>query len=211
MQATPPVAPLNPWKWPSRPWARLHLDFAGPIQVKLFLIMIDAHSKWIEAVCMSSTASTVVIEELQTVFSSFGLPETIVTDNGSGFTSGEFKEFLRGNGVRHITSAPYHPASNGLAERAVQIVKKGLKKVNEGSVKKQLARILFSYRTMLQSTTGLTPAEMLLGRKPRTRLDLIKPNAAERVEKKQEKQKEMHDSKAKARFFLSWRFGVYQE
>ena len=157
-QATPPVAPLNPWKWPSRPWARLHLDFAGPFQGKLFLIMIDAHSKWIEAVCTSSTSSTVVIEELRTVFSSFGLPETIVTDNGSGFTSGEFKEFLRGNGVRHITSAPYHPASNGLAERAVQIVKKGLKKVSEGSVKKRLARILFSYRTTPQSTTGLTPA-----------------------------------------------------
>ena len=200
-QATPPVAPLNPWKWPSRPWARLHLDFAGPFQGKLFLIMIDAHSKWIEAVCTSSTSSTVVIEELRTVFSSFGLPETIVTDNGSGFTSGEFKEFLRGNGVRHITSAPYHPTSNGLAERAVQIVKKELKKVNEGSVEKRLARILFSYRTTPQSTTGLTPAEMLLGRKPRTRLDLIKPNTAERVEKKQEKQKEMHDSKAKARFF----------
>ena len=200
-QATPPVAPLNPSKWPSRPWARLHLDFAGPFQGKLFLIMIDAYSKWIEAVCTSSTSSTVVIEELRTVFSSFGLPETIVTDNGPGFTSGEFKEFLRGNGVRHITSAPYHPASNGLAERAVQIVKKGLKKVNEGSVKKRLARILFSYRTTPQLTIGLSPAEMLLGRKPRTRLDLIKPNTAERVEKKQEKQKEMHDSKAKARFF----------
>ena len=58
----------------------------------------------------------------------FGLPETINTDNGTGFVSQEFEEFLRKNGISHVTSAPYHPASNGLAERAVQIVKKGLKK-----------------------------------------------------------------------------------
>ncbi len=91
----------------------LGLDFAGPFQGKLFFVMIDAHSKWIEAVCTSSTSSQIVIEELRTVFSKFGLPETIVTDNGSSFTSQEFREFLKNNGIRHTTSAPYHPASNG--------------------------------------------------------------------------------------------------
>ncbi len=104
------------------------MDFAGPFQGKLFFVMIDAHSKWIEAVCTSSTSSQIVIEELRIVFSKFGLPETIVTDNGSSFTSQEFRELLENNGIRHTTSAPYHPASNGMAECAVQIVKKGLKK-----------------------------------------------------------------------------------
>ncbi len=107
VQSTPPVAPLNPWKWPTRPWARLHLDFAGPFLGKTFLIMIDAHSKWIEAVCTSTTSSSVVIEELRSVFARFGLPETIVTDNGSGFTSQEFETFLKNNGIKHTTSAPY--------------------------------------------------------------------------------------------------------
>ena len=157
MQSSPPLAPLNPWKWPTRPWARLHLDFAGPFEGKMFLILIDAHSKWIEAVVTSSTSSSVVIEELRTAFAKFGLPETIVTDNGSGFVSKEFELFLKKNGIKHTTSAPYHPASNGLAERAVQIVKKGLKKETTGTVHTRLAKVLFAYRITPQTTTGISP------------------------------------------------------
>ena len=91
-QSTPPVAPLNPWKWPIRPWARLHLDFAGPLEGKNILIVIDAHSKWIEAATTPSTSSAAVIEVLRSLFARFGLPETIVTDNGPGFVSSEFEE-----------------------------------------------------------------------------------------------------------------------
>ena len=116
IQSSPPVAPLHPWKWPTRPWARLHLDFAGPFLGKMCLVLIDAHSKWIEVFCTSAATSAVVIEELRSVFARFGLPETIVTDNGTSFVSAEFEKFLRGNGIKHITSAPYHPATNGLAE-----------------------------------------------------------------------------------------------
>ena len=113
-QSTPPVAPLHPWAWPTRPWARLHLDYAGPVQGKMILVLIDAHSKWIEAVCTPSATSSVVIEELRTLFAQFGIPETIASDNGSCFVSAEFEAFLENNGIKHITSAPYHPASNGL-------------------------------------------------------------------------------------------------
>ena len=77
-QCTPPVAPLHPWSWPTRPWARLHLDYAGPFEGKMILILIDAHSKWVEAVCTPGSTSAVVIEELRTLFAQFGLPETIV-------------------------------------------------------------------------------------------------------------------------------------
>ena len=87
------------------------------------MIMIDAHPKWIEDVCTHSTFSAVVIEELRLVFAQFGIPEMIVTDNGTGFVSQEFKVFLEKNGIRHVTSAPHHPALNGLAERVVQVVK----------------------------------------------------------------------------------------
>ena len=125
----------------------------------------------------------------------------VVTDNGTCFVSAEFEQFLKGNGVKHTTSAPYHPASNGLAERAVRMVKRGLKKVKEGSMSSRLAKVLLTYRTTPQSTTGLTPAELLLGRRPRTRLDLLKPNTAERVERKLEKQKASHDSHGKPRTF----------
>ena len=203
LQSTPPVAPLQPWKWPTRPWARLHLDFAGPLFGKMFLVLIDAHSKWIEVFPTNSSTSTVVIEHLRTVFARFGLPETIVSDNGSCFVSEEFSSFLLANGVKHITSAPYHPATNGLAERAVQIVKKGLKKITNGSIHTRIARVLCSYRITPQSTTGISPAELLLGRQPRTRLDLLKPNTAERVEWKQQQQKISHDHTSGHRTFAS--------
>ena len=201
VQSSPPVAPLHPWKWPSRPWARLHLDFAGPFQGKNILITIDAYSRWIEAVCTPSTSSNSVIVELRTLFAKFGLPETIVTDNGAGFVSQEFEAFLTSNGIKHTTSAPYHPASNGLAERAVQIVKRGLKKVTSGTMNTRLTKVLFTYRLTPHSTTGISPAELLLGRRPRTRLDLLHPNTTGRVEEKQEAQKRHHDSKARARTF----------
>ena len=200
-QSVPPAAPLHPWKWPSRPWARLHVDFAGPFLGKTFLITIDAHSKWIEAACTQSMSSTVVIEELRTVFAKFGLPETIVSDNGPAFVSEEFELFTKSNGIKHLKSAPYHPASNGLAERAVQIVKRGLKKVRSGSISTRLAKVLFTYRITPQGTTGVSPAELLLGRRPRTRLDLLKPHTAERVEARQLQQKAKHDATAKFRSF----------
>ena len=108
VQASPPAAPLNPWKWPTRPWAQsLHLDFAGPFLSKTFFIMIDVHSKWIEAVSVPSTSSNAAIEELRTVFAKFGIPETIVTDNGTGFMSQEFKMFVKKNSIKHVTSAPF--------------------------------------------------------------------------------------------------------
>ena len=113
-QATPAQAPLHPWNWPACPWARLHLDYAGPVSGKMYLVLIDAHSKWIEALCTPSSTSAAVIEELRPLFACFGLLETVVTDNGTCFVS---TEFVASNGIRHITSAPYHPASNGLAER----------------------------------------------------------------------------------------------
>ena len=78
VQSSPPIAPLNPWKWPTRLWSRLHLDFMGPFEDRMFLILINAHSKWIEAFCTQKATSIVVIDALRTVFARFGIPETIV-------------------------------------------------------------------------------------------------------------------------------------
>ena len=151
----------------------------------MILVIIDAHSKWIEAIHTSNATSTTVIEELREKFAQFGLPQTIVTDSGPCFTSSDFELFLSSNGIHHLTTAPYHPASNGLAERAVQIIKKGLKKI-KGTFRSRLARTLFPYRITPQTTTSVSPAELLLNRRPRSKLDLLHPNLAERVESKQQ-------------------------
>ena len=108
------------------------------------------------------------------MFATFGVPETIVSDNGTCFVSEEFEHFLVQNGIKRSMTAPYHPASNGLAERAVQISKRGLKKEVAGDMNTGLAKILLNYRITPQSTTGVSPSELLLGRRLRTRLDLFK-------------------------------------
>ena len=73
-QSAPPVAPLQPWKWPSRPWVRLHMDFVGPVNGKMILIVIDAHSRWIGAYPTESATTTAVIELSRGLFSQFGIP-----------------------------------------------------------------------------------------------------------------------------------------
>ena len=95
----------------------------------MFFIVVDAHSKWPEVIQMSTTTSQSTMEVLRSLFSYYGLPEQIVLDNGAQFTSDEFAHFMKVNGIKHIRSAPYHPASNGLAERFVQTFKRAMKPV----------------------------------------------------------------------------------
>ena len=200
-QHLPPVTPLQPWEWPQRPWARVHIDYAGPFLGQNFLIVIDAHSKWLEVKTVTNVTSTITIEHLRSIFSTHGIPEMLVSDNGSVFTSAEFTDFVKNNGIRHVKSAPYHPASNGLAERAVQTFKAYMKKSTTGTINARVSRFLSQYRITPHSTTGISPAEMLLGRRPRTRLDLLRPNINSRVQLRQQSQKWHHDQKARERKF----------
>ena len=145
-RASPPPAPMHPWIWPDRPWSRLHLDYAGPVEDRMLLIVVDAHSKWIEALPSSSSTAATTINHLRQLFATHGLPDTIVTDNGPCFTSTAFTAFLSASGIEHIRTSPYHPASNGQAERAVQTVKRFLKKMKHGSIEKRLSQALLQYR-----------------------------------------------------------------
>ena len=121
---------------------------------------------------MSSTTSISTIEKLSNIFSIFGLPHVIVSDNDTIFTSTEFQKFVGENGITHQKVALYHPASNGLAERAVQTFKEGVKKLT-GTLETRLSRFLFAYRTTPQTSTGISPAFLMFGRTLRTRLDPV--------------------------------------
>ena len=90
-------------------------------------------SKWLEIIIVNTANAT--IGHLRSIFSVHGLPELIVADNGSVFTSAEFEEFMKLNGIRHIRTAPYHPASNGETERAVKIFKERLKRIPKASIR----------------------------------------------------------------------------
>ena len=113
-----PLKVSNPRIWPTRPWQRVHVDFAGPFNGGMFLIVVDAKSKWMEVIQISSTSNSATIRALRSLFATHGLPEEIVADNGPQFVAGETKDFLTANGVRLCLSLPYHPASNSEAERA---------------------------------------------------------------------------------------------
>ena len=123
----------------------------GPFLNHMFLVIIDAGSKWIEVFSVQSSTAKVTIQHLKP---QFGLPDIIAIDNGPCFVSSEFEDFLTINGIKNWKSSPYHPSSNGLAEKAAQIIKHGLKKMKEGSLNDRLARFLFDYCITPHSTTA---------------------------------------------------------
>ncbi|XP_019858297.1 PREDICTED: uncharacterized protein K02A2.6-like isoform X2 [Amphimedon queenslandica] len=199
---TPP--PLHPWIWPRKPWTRVHLDFAGPLYGKMYLLAVDACSKWPEVWEMSSTTAKRTVQILSHLFGLYGLPEQIVTDNGPQFVSEEFCSFLRERGVKHFRSAPYHPATNGAVERFVKTFKQALKiGRQEGKLSSQevIDRFLLQYRSTPHATTLSTPAELFLGRLLRTRLDLMKPEIYQEVERQQAHQKHYFDRRGCDRVF----------
>lgn len=188
-------APLTPWRWCTNSWERVHLDFAEK-ENKMFLVAVDSHSKWVDVKIMNSTTAQKTIETVRSLFASYGLPQEIVTDNGPQFRAKEFDDFLQANGVKHTLTPPYHPQSNGAAERAVQTVKQSLLKQlledershSSRSLQHRVDNFLFAYRTTPHTFTGKTPAELFLKRKLRTRLSLLKPDMEGTINSKSERE-----------------------
>ncbi|KAJ8333617.1 hypothetical protein SKAU_G00416250 [Synaphobranchus kaupii] len=156
VQKEPGLAPLHPWMWPSSPWERIHVDFAGPFEGHMYLVVVDAHSKW---------------------------PES--------------------NGVKYIRSVPYHPATNGLAERFVQTFKHALKSSRgTAPVQQRLDTFMLTYRNTPHATTKEPPAMFFLRRKLRSRLDFLKPSVAGTVHQSQDSQQQHRQLHSKARQFV---------
>ena len=119
-----PKIDYHPWYIPRKPWQRLHLDFAKKFYGSNFLFIVDATSKWLDVVKIPKLTSEETIKILKTCFATHGLP----CHTGAAFTGQEFTLFCRRNGIKHTTNGAYHPQTNGLAERGVQLFKKQLRK-----------------------------------------------------------------------------------
>ena len=161
----------------------------GAASIRGNTVVVDAYSRWMDVSIVSSTSAEATIQKLRSLFATHGVPEQLVSDNGSGFASEEFKKFTQLNGIRHTFTSPYHPSSNGLAERAVQSFKHGVSKLS-GSMENRIIQFLFKYRITPQTTTGLSPAELLMGRRLRSHLDLLHPDFSRRAVVKQDKQRQ---------------------
>ena len=101
---SPPKAPLHPWAWSTNPWQRVHVDYAGPVNGKMLLIIVDAQSRWPEVFTMSSTTSGQTITKLREMFARFKLPEQLTSNDVTQFVSKEFETFHI-NGIKHICSS----------------------------------------------------------------------------------------------------------
>nr|XP_046472602.1 uncharacterized protein K02A2.6-like [Neodiprion pinetum] len=175
----PAKVPIHLWEPATRPFERIHIDFAGPFMGVILFILVDAYSKWPEIRVVKNMLASTTIDVCTDIFAQFSFPEVLVSDNGGTYISSEFESFLKLRGIAHKFSAPHHPASNGQAERFVQMIKFALKKVDDKkNVNASLRKILIQYRNTPHSTTGKTPAELFLGRKIRCKLDLLKPVVA---------------------------------
>ena len=95
----------------------------------MYLVIVDAYSKFIEVAPMAQATRTNTVAAR--VFSYFGLPKHLVTDNGIQFASADFQKFLKDNDIEHRLTAPGHPATNGLAERYVGEFKDKLNKIGD--------------------------------------------------------------------------------
>ena len=127
-QNKPDKPSIHPWMMPEKPWSRLHLDHAINFLGRNWLVLVDAYSKYpcIHPTTSTSSKSTTAILEQE--FAHFGYPHTLVTDNATTFMSQEFQAWCKQRGIVHLTGAPYHPATNGAAERLIQSFKQALRK-----------------------------------------------------------------------------------
>ena len=196
--------PLMPHSVPDRPWSKLGVDIFE-LQGQQYLVIVDYYSGFIEIDPLTHVTAKHVINHCKSQFSRHGIPDTLISDNGPQFSSHEFQQFVERYQIDHHTSSPYHPQSNGMAEKAVQTVKRLMTKARHDGNDPYLA--LLEYRNTPWSDTLGSPAQRLMGRRTKTLLpvssallkpETIEPNTVqEELQKQRSKQKLYYDRNAK--------------
>lgn len=177
-QPDPPKV-VTPWPVAVRPFQRVHIDYLL-FKNKNYLVLTDAFTKWPEVVPVQGMTASELIKHLRRVFSCFGLPELVCSDNGRTFVASETELFFSKNGIKHVTIPPYNSQSNGAAENAVKTFKNKIsaalndQRNSNTDIDTIIARFLLNYRTTPHCITKVSPAELMLGRKLRTLLDQVR-------------------------------------
>lgn len=160
--------PIQPTKMSlSTPFETLAVDFCGPFSdSKYIFVVIDEFSRYPIAEITKSTRYEDIELILSKIFTTFGVPNKLKSDNGPPFQSQQFKDFLKSWGVQHCKVTPYWPEGNGTVERFMKTLKKHLICTEQEQKKysSELNTFLFNYRMAPHESTNKSPFELLFGR-----------------------------------------------
>ena len=171
-----PPEPICTAELPAGPWQDLNLDLCGPFPGgENLIVVVDKYSKWVEVETVRLTATQDITPHLEKIFARHGFPLTLTTDNAHNLTSAEFGEFCRVRGIQHLTVTPLWPQANGLVERQNRTLLKAIRTaVTEGRHwPSSLQTFLLAYRSTPHPATGVSPAELLYGRRLRTKMPAV--------------------------------------
>ena len=158
---------------PSGPWQDCACDILGPLPSGEYIfVIVDYFSRYYEIAVLKSVTTEKVILALIPIFSRFGLPLTLRTDNGPQFISNEFEQYLKEHGIKHYTSIPLWPQSNGEVERQNRSLMKAIRvaHLEKRDWRREIYKFLTAYRSTPQSTTGASPSFLMFGREMKTKL-----------------------------------------
>ena len=197
-QSQNPKEPMQSHQIPDRPWSRVAAD-QFKLNGKDYIVLVDFYSDFMEVKMLHENTSSAVVEFLKEQFSRHGIPDTLVTDNGSQFTSQEFKQFAHSWEIVHVSSSPHHHKSNGKVEAAVKVTKSLLKKALKDHKDPWLA--LLDQRNTPTESIGSSPVQRLMSRRTRTLLptatNLLYPKVPANVDQllrlKRQRAKLYHD------------------
>ncbi|XP_066946149.1 uncharacterized protein [Macrobrachium rosenbergii] len=177
-----PKAPLCPIPVVSEPFKEIIIDVVGPLPRtrsgnEYIFTMMDKMSRYPEAIPLRSIKSAKIVEVLINFFTRFGMPKVVQSDCGTNFVSKYFKEKMAELGIKHVTSSPYHPESQGALERFHQTLKSMIRKycLSHGSEwDKELPYLLFAFRSAPSQSLGLSPFNLVFGHCVRGPLDVVR-------------------------------------
>lgn len=171
-----------------RPWEKVGVDIFE-LKGQFFLVTVDYYSNFWEIDRLESTKSSSVIRKLRAHFARYGSPSVLISDCGSQFTSEEFYDFIKDWDIEHRTTSPKHSQSNGMAESAVKMAKRLVRKAVDSNKDPYFA--ILDYRNTPTQGTDFSPAQRNLGRRTRTLLptssNLLKPKEISNEHVKQSK------------------------
>ena len=196
--------PLQPSEAPQRSWEKVAMDLFD-FDGRHYLIIVDYYSNFFEVESLPDLHASTTISKIRPVFARYGIPKTVVSDNGPQLCNAQFRKFAKAWNFEHIRASPQYPQSNGKAENAVKTCKMIMRKAKKANADTYLA--LLNFRATPSETLKASPAQLLYGRRLRTLLAMKEPlltptttqlaTVHKKIVEAKEQQKERYDKKSK--------------